>query len=169
MTKEEKINVVKNIRNYMVSGNPIWDKDTVYEALNAAIKALERTDTNECVDLISRDKVLNLVLDACTDVMDECETVTGICGEEVYTDVREVDAILKCNKKIRNGIRQLPSEQLRPTGKWIDEGDPLTLRCSKCDYRVARYNNTNYCPNCGADMRREEFEEPNYYDPALWE
>ena len=41
----------------------------------------------------------------------------------------------------------------RPKGKWIDEGDPLTLRCSKCDYRVARYNNTNYCPNCGADMR----------------
>ena len=44
----------------------------------------------------------------------------------------------------------------RPRGKWIDEGDPLTIRCSKCDYRAARYNNTNYCPNCGADMKGEK-------------
>ena len=80
--------------------------------------------THECVDIISRDKVLNLVLGVCNDVMDECETVTGICGEEVYTDVREVDAILKCNKRIRNGIRQLPSEQLDRT-------------CAKCKLYTA--------------------------------
>ena len=72
------------------------------EALDMAIEALKAP-----TDLISRDKVLNLVLDVCNDVMNECETVTGICGEEVYTDIREVDAILKCNKRIRNGIRNL--------------------------------------------------------------
>lgn len=72
-------------------------------------------------DAINRDKVLSLVLDVCNDVMDECETVTGTCGEEVYTDVREVDAILKCNKRIRNGIRQLPSEPVGNTDtlEWI--------------------------------------------------
>ena len=44
----------------------------------------------------------------------------------------------------------------RGTGEWIDEGDPLTLRCSKCGYQVARYNNTNFCPNCGNYKRDEE-------------
>ena len=78
-------------------------------------------------DLISRDKALNLVLDVCNDVMDECETVTGICGEEVYTDVREVDAILKCNKRIRNGIRRLPSE---PVGN----SERLNRTCAKCKF-----------------------------------
>ena len=49
-------------------------------------------------------------------------------------------------------LMTLPSAD-RPQGEWIDEGDPLTIRCSKCDYRAARYNNTNYCPNCGARMK----------------
>ena len=44
----------------------------------------------------------------------------------------------------------------RKKGEWIDEGDPLTLRCSKCGYRVARHNNTNFCPNCGNYKRDEE-------------
>ena len=38
-------------------------------------------------------------------------------------------------------------------GKWIDDGDPLTWICSECGYRVARYNNTPYCPNCKVNMR----------------
>ena len=128
MTKTEIMNVVKNIRNYLASGNPIWDRATVNEAMNTAIEALERTDTHECVnqthecDTISRHKALNLVLDVCYDVMDECETATGICGEEVYTDVREVNAILKCNKRIRNGIRRLPCAQSE------------IIRCKNCKH-----------------------------------
>ena len=50
-----------------------------------------------------------------------------------------------------------PSADVREnvSGEWIDERDPLTLKCSECGYRVMRYNNTNFCPNCGADMRGE--------------
>ena len=56
-----------------------------------------------------------------------------------------------------DAIRALPPEQPeRQKGKWIDDGDPLTLICDQCGYRVARYNNTNFCPNCGADMRGAE-------------
>ena len=128
MTKEEAKQIIatwlvsskgtKGQRGYIEG----WFDEEDIEAFRMAIEALERTSnahpthecvepTHECVDLISRNKVLNLVLDVCNDVMDECETVTGICGEEVYTDVREVDAILKCNKRIRNGIRRLPSAE----------------------------------------------------------
>ena len=106
MTNAEAIEWLIQIKEiYIYGGDEQFDAERK-EALDMAIEALERTDAHEC-DVVSRDKVLNLVLDVCNDVMNECETVTGICGEEVYTDVREVDAILKCNKRIRNGIRNL--------------------------------------------------------------
>lgn len=51
------------------------------------------------------------------------------------------------------GVRMC--EQAQPKqklGKWVDDGDPLSWVCSECGYRVARYNNTPYCPNCGVKM-----------------
>lgn len=39
-------------------------------------------------------------------------------------------------------------------GRWVyEDSDPMTMPCSNCNYRVFRYNNTPFCPNCGADMR----------------
>lgn len=41
----------------------------------------------------------------------------------------------------------------RPKGKWITK--PLiygVTYCSECDFEL-KINNTNFCPNCGADMR----------------
>lgn len=40
----------------------------------------------------------------------------------------------------------------RPQGEWIDEG-VTGWKCNKCGYGVLRYNNTNFCPNCGAKMK----------------
>lgn len=39
-------------------------------------------------------------------------------------------------------------------GRWIDT-DPAAWECSVCHYKVARYNNTSYCPACGAKMKGE--------------
>lgn len=44
-------------------------------------------------------------------------------------------------------------DALPKTGKWVDDGDPLMFTCGNCGYGVMRYNNTPFCPNCGADMR----------------
>ena len=50
-------------------------------------------------------------------------------------------------------IKQLPSaEPERKKGKWIDD------KCSACGYRVEPWNNTPYCPSCGAYMRGEQDE-----------
>ena len=58
---------------------------------------------------------------------------------------------------LRKDLRELPSAQPgRKRGKWIDDGDPFMWVCDVCGYRVKRYNNTRYCPNCGADMRGEQ-------------
>lgn len=52
-------------------------------------------------------------------------------------------------------INCLPSVDAVPVvhGRWVYEhGDPVMMPCSVCGYRVFRYNNTRYCPNCGARM-----------------
>ena len=57
----------------------------------------------------------------------------------------------------------LPSVQpKRPKGRWIrlcekgEEREYDNFQCSVCNYRtIDRYMDTNFCPNCGADMRGE--------------
>ena len=55
--------------------------------------------------------------------------------------------------KVMEWIENSPTiESERTTGEWIDDGDPATWVCECCGYRVFRYNNTPFCPNCGAKM-----------------
>lgn len=44
-------------------------------------------------------------------------------------------------------------EPERKKGKWIDGGG--TIACSVC-HIIWLYRRTNYCPNCGANMKGEE-------------
>lgn len=54
-------------------------------------------------------------------------------------------------------IFRLPPADVRPvkSGRWvygIVRADiPIPLECSACEWQVTR--RTNFCPNCGADMR----------------
>ena len=54
-----------------------------------------------------------------------------------------------------NDIMRFPSVQKR--SKWINGGE-MVCECDKCGYRVAIWAKTNYCANCGADMRGETDE-----------
>lgn len=55
-------------------------------------------------------------------------------------------------------------EQKRPNGEWIDRSDGGRIKypfweryeCSKCG---AKSENTNFCSNCGADMREGEVND----------
>ena len=52
--------------------------------------------------------------------------------------------------KMMSRINALPpAEPERKKGVWINDC------CSICGYGVEPWNNTPYCPNCGADMRGE--------------
>lgn len=42
----------------------------------------------------------------------------------------------------------------RKTGKWIESAEDMTVYCSECLTESDEI--TNYCPNCGADMRGEQ-------------
>lgn len=58
-------------------------------------------------------------------------------------------------------LDDLPSVQPeRKTGKWeiyvISPFDGEGCRCSECKYEGAPY--WDFCPNCGADMRGDEYD-----------
>lgn len=54
-------------------------------------------------------------------------------------------------------LKALPivkEETSRQHGEWIDvNGDGSIMKCSVCGDMVCCKNN-NFCPNCGADMRK---------------
>lgn len=51
-------------------------------------------------------------------------------------------------------------ENDKPLGKWIDDGDYITIAhghldvktCSVCGEKISIYDFDNYCPNCGTRM-----------------
>ena len=49
-------------------------------------------------------------------------------------------------------------EPERKMGEWKNVGF-LTCQCSECGAQFHELEYTNYCPNCGADMRDQEGEE----------
>lgn len=74
-------------------------------------------------DLISRKAAIELVKDVCDAIMSGCESwYDPETEDEVYKDIREVDAILKCNKEVRIALRNMPSAQ------------PEIVRCGQCKY-----------------------------------
>lgn len=63
-------------------------------------------------DLISRQAAIELVKDVCDAIMSGCESwYDPETEDEVYKDIREVNAILKCNKEVRIALRTMPSVQ----------------------------------------------------------
>lgn len=83
------------------------------------------------MDVISRQAAIDLVRDICNAIMCECEShYDDEVRDEVYEDVREVDAILKCNKRIRKALRNLPSAQ--PEQRWIPVSEKLPEYGEKC-------------------------------------
>lgn len=65
----------------------------------------------------------------------------------------------KTVEELKAELKQVITE-LRPQGEWIDEG-VNGWKCNKCGYGVERYNNTNFCPNCGARMRKGDADMQN--------
>lgn len=55
-------------------------------------------------------------------------------------------------RKMISEVEAIPSAD-RPRGEWIDDDFVGQYRCSECDYYAI--DEYDYCPNCGADMRKE--------------
>lgn len=65
---------------------------------------------------------------------------------------------------ILDKIDEAQTVEERPHGEWIDRSDGGRVKnpfwtayaCSKCGWKAEI---TNYCPNCGSDMRPKEDDE----------
>ena len=108
---------------------------TAFDALEMAIDMIERYSTwsqtysNMVEDTISRQAALELVRDVCDAIMSCCEShCDEETGYEVYDDVREISAILKCNKEIRIALKNMPSALPLLNQATISED-----RCGECD------------------------------------
>lgn len=106
-------------------------------------------------ELIYKQDAIDLVKEVCDAIMSGCDShYDPETEDEVYNDLLEVDAILKCNKEIRIALANLSSAETRKKGKWIDNRD-VSWMCSECGKWLDVLQgdvDMNYCPNCGADM-----------------
>ena len=107
--------------------------------------------------VISRQAAIDLVKDVCDAIMSCCGSHYDDeeTDDEVYDDIREIDAILKCNKEMRIALKNMPSaEPERKTGKWI-YNSPVTMKCNQCGLVIKDWDwhRFKYCPNCYSDMR----------------
>lgn len=79
-----------------------------------------------------------------------------------YKDIELLDCMILSEKsdEFCEGVRfameevdKLPTADVVEVkhGEWIDL-NITEWQCSECNYRVERWNNTPYCPECGAKM-----------------
>lgn len=63
------------------------------------------------------------------------------------------------HKTIRECIDEMPSADVRENkhGEWKPERTRFGFYCNKC--KMYSYWATNFCPNCGADMRERKETE----------
>ena len=96
-----------------------------------------------------------------------CEDIPATVVEDIIDNAPTIEpneCILIVGK--RSGKREMLLNALRPQGRWEYtqyDGNPNigNWHCSNChnicyEMKLA-HNNYNFCPNCGADMRGEEY------------
>lgn len=71
----------------------------------------------------------------------------------------EVCAYIKPDLPICSDFADRSKYVVREKGEWVTHSDrPDSLICSvcKCGFDMWKHDPHNYCPNCGADMRKGE-------------
>ena len=156
--------LIKRLERVIQTGAP--DKDGQHpisaEAVLEVVKELYEHGTNLAevgTDCISRQAAIDLVKDVCDAIMSCCGShYDEETDDEVYDDIREIDAILKCNKEMRIALKNMPSaEPERKMGKWI-YNSPVTMKCDQCGFVIKDWDwhRFKFCPNCDCDIRGEQ-------------
>ena len=171
MTNEEAAKILRRIQE-----PEAWEPQingAAFEALDMAIEALGRQQAAGSKDMISRSSLLAKYDEQhegppgrARKLIEDEPPVLGTNLAEVGTDAISRQKAIDALTEYGNGravfisvgeavirIEQLPSAEPK-RGKWVDDGDPLMLTCGNCGYGVMRYNNTPFCPNCGAKMEK---------------
>ena len=112
-------------------------------------------------------------------ILSKCEEMWNNADETTQTGVDTINAV----DRITDLIEAMPAADVQPVkrGRWIED-DNCFHHCSECKENTIRDIDdygcecgeflTDYCPNCGADMRGDEMrnlteEEAEIYDQWL--
>ena len=98
-----------------------------------------------------RAKLMELVYAARVHADEECDKQEGCsrCPYDAQADMCQNGPIV--DHLIANGV------VVREKGEWDDSYDGITPYCTACGRSHRGMNRTpNFCPNCGADMRKGE-------------
>lgn len=156
MTREENLYWLnKEIEGWE---NECQSKHPIKEALHAARKALEQ---EPCEDAVSRAEVKKIAKEMYLEVANmelDAKTISDCIS----------CASSKCREVLERKLQALPSviPQEPRKGHWCPQNDDCFdwYECSECGYGSEgemQYSSeydvrTNFCPNCGADMRKDE-------------
>ena len=83
--------------------------------------------------------------------------------EEDYRYIKELQSLViargtckTIQREVINAIKNGTPYEERPKGKWVKKPHVYGVDyCSECDFEL-KIDDTNFCPNCGAEMRGEE-------------
>lgn len=115
------------------------DADAVANRLNKAIDVFEKNNIHlEAMGILYAKEIIESEI--------ECPTVEITDYDTGYQDGLE------------DGLNDI-----RPQGEWIEEDTELGAvgikytwyKCNKCGWSSSLVIPKNFCPNCGADMRKE--------------
>jgi hypothetical protein len=149
MTREQAI-------NYLFSSG--FTNEQVCEVVRAL--TYEPTTKNDLgVDLISRADAIQAMQDKAKKLTNE-DTINGLCGAVAMLYEMPSVTPQPCDtcRHYENSCHWLPSvtPQEPRKGHWLRRPHVYGVTyCSVCDFEL-KIDNTNYCPNCGADMREVE-------------
>ena len=108
---------------------------------------LNRADTNQrMIIMISREEAALKHFEMLARALE-----TG----NYYDDLDEIDDYINI-EDLYVAIEALRQDE-RPKGRWVHIKH-TGFHCSNCQQYSRDYKETNYCPNCGADMRDGEEE-----------
>lgn len=98
-----------------------------------------------------------------SDLISRQAALEAVRSLQTYKMFAGDDMILVDKAVVQAELEILPPVQERKKGEWIshedEDGEHYGDKCSECgEWYVMPYGKTNYCPNCGADMRGETDE-----------
>lgn len=138
MTREEAKEVFFNRGFIKVDGGIVYNPNKWVEACAIISDWLKQ---EPCEDIISRKELYNALYEEFHD-------------EYAPNNITRVDL-----GAVRNFVKDFPPAiPARKKGKWINI-DKTHSRCDRCEsvFEIASANGeSNFCPNCGAEMESEE-------------